>query len=287
MIKNRRTFLKTSALASAALVMLPSVTFAIKRKTAIGLQLYTVRNEMAADPTGTLEQVANIGYKHLETAGYSNGKMYGFSGAEFKRIVEDLGMKNISGHMSLEVFQDSFDEALEFMVASGQQYAVLPWLAPEQRHSLDQYRQYASLLNQCAEKAKSANIQVCYHNHDFEFREIEGELPIDVLLKEIDPGLVALELDLYWIVKAGLDPVTFFEANQNRIPLWHVKDMANTDAGEFAEVGTGSIDYQRIFANADVSGMKYFFVEQDQSMAPMKSIATSYNHLTQKILNNK
>lgn len=282
MNQNRRAFIKTSAIASAAVVMLPSCISASKKEHEIGLQLYTVRNQMSSDPKGTLEKVAKIGYKNLETAGYNAGKMYGFSGAEFKKIVEDLGMKNVSGHMSLNVFQDSFDEALEHMEASGQKYVVLPYLPPTS--TLDEYRNYAAILNRAAEKAKSANIQVCYHNHDFEFKEVDGKRPIDVLLEEVDPKLVKLELDLYWIVKAGFDPVEFFEANKNRIPLWHVKDMADTEARGFAEVGTGTIDYKRIFENADVSGMEYSFVEQDQSDNPMKSIETSYKNLTQNIL---
>lgn len=285
MNQNRRTFLKTSAIASAAVVMLPSCMSSTSRQMPdLGLQLYTVRNQMAEDARGTLERVAKIGYKNLETAGYADGKMYGFTGAEWKNILGELGLRNISAHMSLPVFQEEFDQALEFMQASDQQYVVLPWLSPEQRTSLDQYRSYAELLNKSAEKAQSANIQVCYHNHDFEFQELEGQLPINVLLENVDPKLVDLELDLYWVRKAGFDPVEFFKENENRIPLWHVKDMADTPEQGFAPVGTGTIDFKKIFDHAEVSGMDYFFVEQDQSDDPMQSIETSYKNLTQKIL---
>lgn len=264
--------------------MMPSCMSSSGKKQDIGLQLYTVRNEMAADPKRTLEKVAKIGYTNLETAGYSDGKLYGFTGTEFNNFLSDLGLKNISGHIPLQVFQEQFDQALEFMSNSAQKYAVLPWLSPEERSSIDQYKQYAELLNKSAEKAKSANIQICYHNHDFEFQQLDGQLPIDVLLKETDPDLVDFELDLYWITRAGYDPVEFFEQNKNRVPLWHVKDMADTAAKEFAPVGTGTIDFKKIFDNAKVSGMKYFFVEQDQSDNPMESIATSYKNLTQNIL---
>lgn len=283
---NRRVFIKRSAVASAAIAIFPSCVTSSTGSDIpeIGVQLYTVRDAMAKDPRGTLEQVAKIGYKKIETAGYSDGKVYGFVGKEFKSFLDDLGLKLISGHISPQIFEESFDQALDFMVAAGQQYAVFPWLAPEQRETLDQYKGYAETLNKCAEKAKPANIKVCYHNHDFEFQQLEGELPMNILLRELDSELVDIELDLYWITKAGMDPITFFKENRKRVPLWHVKDMADTPEQGFAEVGTGTIDYSNIFAYADVSGMQHFFVEQDQSNDPMQSIQTSYQNLTQKIL---
>ncbi len=285
MTYKRRTFLKTTAVASAAIAAMPSLMASVvKPSTKIGVQLYTVRNEMSSDPKGTLEKIARIGYQKLEGAGYDAGKIYGFSGKEFGSIVSDLGMELTSGHMSSQVFAEGFDQALEFMVDAGQQYAVFPWLSPEQRVSLDQYKGYAATLSKCAEKAKSAGITVCYHNHDFEFQELDGELPMNILLSETDPEMVKIELDLYWITRAGLDPIQFFKDNSGRVPMWHVKDIANTPERGFAEVGTGTIDFKAIFAEKKTSGMKHFFVEQDQSANPLKSIELSYKNLTEKIL---
>lgn len=284
MTYNRRKFIKTSAVASAAAMVLPSCFSASGTAHSLGVQLYTVRNEMSKDPRGTLEKIAKIGYKKLETAGYGAGKLYGFSGKEFKQIVGDLGLEFTSGHISQEVFADAFDEALEFMTDAGQQYAVFPWLSPEQRVSLDQYKGYAETLNRCAEKAKPAGITICYHNHDFEFQELEGELPMNVILRESDPALVKIELDLYWITKAGLNPLQFFKENSGRVPLWHVKDMADTPEQGFAEVGEDTIDFKAIFDQKEVSGMEHYFVEQDQSDNPIKSLELSYKNLTEKIL---
>lgn len=281
---NRRYFIKTSAMASAAVAILPSCLSSGQASPSIGVQLYTVRNEMGTDPRGTLKKIADIGYKEVETAGYADGQTYGFGGKEFKSILSDLGLELTSGHMGQDVFENSFDQALEFMADAGQRYAVFPWLAPEKRTSIDQFKQYADTLNRCGEKAKKAGITVCYHNHDFEFQLLDGQLPVQVLLGETDADLVKMELDLYWIVKAGFDPIVFFEEHRGRVPLWHVKDMANTPEKGFAEVGTGTIDFTRIFEAKEVAGMKHFFVEQDMSDHPLQSLQTSYTNLTRQIL---
>ena len=286
MSQNRRDFIKTSAAFSAAAALLPSCITSTSEKGVpeIGLQLYTVRDQMAKDPEGTLERVAKIGYKKIETAGYADGKVYGFPGEVFAELLDGLGLEFVSGHIVKQHFEQSFDQVLEFLVEAGQQYAILPWLSPEERSTLDQYKQLGELLNRCAEKAQPAGVTICYHNHDFEFVEIDGELPMNVLISELDPKLVSIELDLYWVTKAGLDPLQYLKMNKGRIPLWHVKDMADTPEKGFAEVGEGIIDYPAIFDLGSQVGMKHFFVEQDQSDDPMKSIETSYVNLTKKIL---
>ncbi len=285
-MSDRRTFIKNSTLISVGIMAIPScLSVSSKKEYSIGVQLYTVRDQMGKDPQGTLKKIADIGYKEIESAGFQNGKMYGFAGKEFQTIVSDLGLKNVSAHIPLDIFQNEFEEALEYMAASGEKYAVLPWLSADDRKSLDQYKSYAELLNRSGEKAKTYGIEVCYHNHDFEFIEIDGELPMKVILEGTDPDLVKMELDLYWINKAGLDAMEFFKQNRKRVPLWHVKDMDASPEKAFTEVGEGVIDYASIFEKKEISGMKHFFVEQDVSVDPMKSIETSYKNLTQKILN--
>ncbi|MFT4834912.1 MAG: sugar phosphate isomerase/epimerase [Flavobacteriaceae bacterium] len=283
---DRRTFIKNSAVISSGVLAIPScLSVSSKKEYEIGVQLYTVRDQMGKDPEGTLSKIADMGYKEIESAGYQSGKMYGFAGKEFQTILSDLGLKNVSAHIPLNVFTNDFEEALEYMAESGGQYAVLPWLSADDRQSIDQYKSYAELLNRSGEKAKTYGVEICYHNHDFEFIEIDGELPMKVILEGTDPDLVKMELDIYWINKAGLDAEEFFKQNRKRVPLWHVKDMDATPEKGFTEVGEGVIDYVSIFEKKELSGMKHFFVEQDVSVDPMKSIETSYKNLTQKILN--
>ena len=286
MIKNRREFIKSAGLLTTGVALIPSC-MSLSENTAkmdIGLQLYTVRDAMDKDPKGTLAKVAKIGYNQVEMAGYSNGKVYGFSGKEISKILNDLNLQFVSGHIPLSDLEDNFDQVLDFMNESGQKYAVLPWLAQEDRQTIDQYKGHAELLNVIAQKARASGKIVCYHNHDFEFFEVDGQIPMEVLLNETDAELVQFELDLYWVHKANQNASKIFEENQGRFPLWHVKDMADTAEKGFAEVGTGTIDYKRLFDIKKISGMKYFFVEQDQSDDPLKSIETSYKNLTEDIL---
>lgn len=284
MIINRRAFIEKTAAISATTLLFPSCMSDDTNSPEVGLQLYTVRDAMSNDPVRTLKKIASIGYSQIETANFENGKSYGFAGTEFKRVLDDMGLKLISGHFSPKVFENSFEEALAFMVAAEQQYAVFPWLSNEQRMTISQYKAHAETLNKCGELAKSAGVTVCYHNHAFEFETLEGLLPINVLLKETDPNLVKFELDLYWVKKAGFDPIRFFKENEGLVPLWHVKDMDDTPDQFFTEVGEGVIDFKSIFAAKEVSGMKHFFVEQDQSIDPLQSIEKSYKNLTSKIL---
>jgi sugar phosphate isomerase/epimerase len=280
---NRRSFLKTSTLGAAGLIALPYCKSPNQQKgnwlDQAGLQLYTVREGMSKDPIGTLERVAAMGYKELETAGYSDGKLYGMNPVEFKKIVEDLGMRIVSGHFSPKVFAEDWGRALNMMNEIDQSFAVLPWLPPEQRSPIDKYYEVADLLNRCGKEAEKSGKQVCYHNHDFEFSLVDGEMPMEVLLRQTDEQLVKFELDLYWLRRAGLDVLAYLQKFPGRFTLWHVKDMDDSVDQRFTEVGTGVINFPEIFNNATLSGMKHYFIEQDVSENPLKSIATSYENL--------
>lgn len=259
-------------------------------KSDVGIQLYTVRDDMNTDVKATLQKVANIGYNQLELAGYSEGKFYGFAPKEFKKMVEDLGMKVLSSHtgISIENGDTSVVEQLaEAHAEVGAEYCIKPWLPEKQRKSIASYQQIAEELNQIGEILAKHKIQFGYHNHDFEFQTIDGKIPYyDVLLPQTDPQTVVMEIDLYWAKKAGQDPVEIFERFPGRFALWHVKDMDNTDEQFFAPVGDGVIDFKKIFQHKDRAGMKYFFVEQDRTKnySPLESIEISYNNLTNKIL---
>ena len=285
---NRRDFLKYSSLLSAGAILLPS--FMLKKQTAAGVQLYTVRDLMQSDPKGTLKKIADIGYKKVEAAGYNEGLFYGMKPAEFKKILSDLGLSMPSSHYSsglanpekVGTLNNGWEKVVEDAKEADIKYMVLAYLTEDERKSIDDYKKVAELLNKAGEICKKNNIQLAYHNHDFEFQKIDGKLPYDILLNEVDESLLELELDLYWTVKAGLDPVKLFKDHPGRFPLWHVKDM-NT-AGDFSEVGTGVIDFKAIFEHKKTAGLKHFFVEQDKTVKPpLESITISYNNLEEII----
>lgn len=272
----RRQFLKTSA-AAAALSALPmSIAFAgdsVRHQA--GLQLYTLRDWMQVSVPGTLKLVAGVGYKELEFAGY-----FGQSPEQIRKMLDDEGLSAPSAHVPLTTFQESIDKVIDTAQAVGHKYVVVPYLTPEQRgSSIDVYKKLADDMQKWGEACNNANITLAYHNHDFEFQRVDGELPYDILLNNTDPKAVAFELDLYWTVKAGVDPVQLFNQHPGRFRLFHVKDM--DEAGEFADVGTGTIDFNAIFAHADKAGLAHQFVERDQTQDKLATIQQGYKALTQ------
>ena len=155
---------------------------------------------------------------------------------------------------------------------------MLAWLAPPDRQTLDQYRTHAELCNRFGEQCREAGIQFAYHNHEFEFEALEGKLPMDLLLSEVDPGLMKIELDLYWIRVAGGDPIDFFRQNPGRIELCHVKDMGS--GGGMTDPGSGIIDFAATFAESELAGLRHFFVERDDAPDPLATAASAYGHLS-------
>src|SRR5258708_5228200 len=292
----RRSFLKSTSLYTAGILAAPSfASFPEFKKAAIGLQLYTVRDHMQEDPAGTLARVAQIGYNSVEGATYTNTeKFYGMDPKTFHALLKKDGLVMRSCHYRLGedtngaekgTILNDWDRAVEDAHTLGLKYMVCAWLSPAERQSLDHYKHMAGQFNTAAEKCKAAGIQFCYHNHDFEFDAQDGKYPYDVLLDNTDKDLVKMEMDLYWVNKAGHDPVTLFEQHPGRFPLWHLKDMDNTAAHAFTEVGNGVIDFKKIFSNADKAGFKYFFVEQDKCPGdPFDSITTSINYIKKNLV---
>ncbi len=170
-----------------------------------------------------------------------------------------------------------WDRAVDDAAAVGVKYMVCAYLSAEERGGLDHYKQLADQFNTAGEKCKKSGMQFCYHNHDFEFEEKDGQLPYNILLNNTNKDLVKMELDLYWATKAKHDPIELFNAHPGRFPLWHVKDMDNTPKQAFTEVGNGVIDFKKIFEQANKAGLKYFFVEQDITPgSPFDSITKKY-----------
>lgn len=275
---SRRDFLKVTGAAVAGSMVLPGFRFA-SPSVEPGLILYTVRNLMQNDAIGTLKQVAAVGYKNLEAAGYGNGKFYGMPPAEFKKIIDDLGMKLISSHTNVK--NGPIEKIVEDALAAGLKYIVYPSMAGEYRKSIDGIKRAAEFMNKTGEYCISNGIKFAYHNHNFEFMPMEGVVPYDVLLKNTDPEKVKLELDLYWIKKGGASALAYFKNYPGRFELWHVKDMDNTPKHYFTEVGQGIIDFKKIFAMKETAGMKYYFVENDdpKKLGPIESIRVSYQYL--------
>ncbi len=291
----RRSFIKTTSLASAALLIKPgTMNF---DHSFIGLQLYTVRDAMQKDPAATLAKVAKTGFNSVEGATYTGSqKFYGMDAKTFAALLKQNGLIMPSSHYRLGEDKENgkdvqgtmlygWDKAVDDAKAAGVQYMVCAWLSPAERGNIDHYKLLAEHLNKAGETCKKAGIQLCYHNHDFEFEKNNGELPFQVLLNNTGKDLVKFELDLYWATKAGHDPVALFNANAGRYPLWHVKDMDSTPQKAFTEVGNGTIDFKRIFKEADKAGLKYFFVEQDITPGdPFDSIAKSFAYIKQNLI---
>ncbi len=272
----RREFVKTLAAAGVAIAV-PHARrpTPAARLDKVGIQLYTVRDQMKADFEGTLAHIAQIGYQEVEFAGY-----FDHTPADVKAILDRHGLAAPSTHIAFEN-DDQWKTALAAAKTIGHEYIVMPWIPQERRKTLDDWKNFAQVFNHAAQMAHDAGIQFAYHNHDFEFPKMEGQVPYDVLLQNTDPKLVQLEIDLYWITKAGQDPLAYFARWPGRVPLVHVKDSAGPPEHKMTDVGQGKIDWKRIFAKREQAGIKHFFVEYDQAPQPFQDAAVSYKYLSQ------
>ena len=274
MTYNRRRFLQHAGGLSLGVLSLPYLSFGAKVKY-VGLQLYTVKDAMLADAVGTLKILSEIGYKELESARSAKGNYYGLSPNDVKKICNDLGMNMRSGHVHID---ENWERSVEQAVAAGQEYLVCSSL-PSKGQTVDNYRRVAEIFNKAAEDCKKARLKFAYHNHDYEFERVDGKILYDILLEDTDPELVMMELDLGWVVVTGNNPSDYLEKFPGRFPLWHLKDMKK-DHPESTEFGKGLIDIKKMMQNAKSSGMKYFFVEQEEYASdPISSIKHNYDYL--------
>jgi sugar phosphate isomerase/epimerase len=293
---SRRVFIKSASALSAAVFVKGPLT-ALASPQVIGLQLYTVRDAMGKDPLGTLAQVAQIGYNSVENATYTGTeKFYGMDASTYKKVLTNNGLKANSGHYRLGEEQEKgadqqgtilhdWQKAVDDASVVGLKYMVCAYLSAYERGDLDRYKKLADIFNKAAETCKKSGIQFCYHNHDFEFQMQNGVFPYDILLERTDKELVKMEVDLYWVKKAGQDPLALFQKHPGRFPLWHVKDMSKEADQSFAEVGSGIIDFKTIFQHKDEAGMKFFFVEQDKCPgSPFESISHSYKFIKENLV---
>ncbi|MDX2033634.1 MAG: sugar phosphate isomerase/epimerase [Blastocatellia bacterium] len=275
---NRRRFLNQAACGAAGALafagMESRAANVAGRLSRIGVQLYTVRAEMAKDFEGSLKRVAEIGYKEVEFAGYFNR-----SAKDVRAILDRYGLTAPSAHVPLKDVQTNIDQAIETAKIIGHQFLICPYLEEKDRKSLDDYKRHAEAFNKAGAACGKAGLQFGYHNHDFEFKSFDGKLAFDQLLADTDKKLVKVELDLYWVSKAKQDPLAFMARHPGRFVLFHVKDMDKTEKAGMTEVGNGVIDFKTIFAKSK-GPIKHYFVEQDICPgSPFDSLKTSFEYL--------
>jgi sugar phosphate isomerase/epimerase len=280
----RRSFL--GQVAAGTVITSVRGSAAAHRIERLGMQLYTVRDLMAKDFEGTLAKVAELGYKEVEFAGY-----FKQSPQDVKAVLARHGLTAPSTHIDYASLGDGFEKIVDASRTIGHRYIVNPFLDEALRKQPDVWKRVAATFNRAGEITKKAGIQFAYHNHHFEFVPVDGTMPYDLLLKECDPNLVKMELDLCWITVAGQDPLTYFKRYPGRFPLVHVKGLKKLPEGpapvpfekaipNITDVGSDDIlNWKRIFAASEQAGIRHYFVEHDQPASPLKSLQRSGRYL--------
>ena len=277
-MQTRRNFLATLGVAALGIASRDAAATEIlassKKIKRVGVQLYSVRDMMKADLPGTLAQVAGIGYKEVEFAGY-----FGRTPAQIRELLKRNKLSSPSSHLPFESLQSGWQKQLDDAKAVGHEWVTIAWIPEEKRRTLDDWKSHAAAFNRAGEQAKAAGLRFAYHNHDFEIRPVEGTRPLDLLLSSTDPKLVDFELDLYWVVFGGGSPLDFFNRYPKRFKMVHVKDSAGPPDNKMVDVGQGKIDFRSIFAQSEKAGIKHYFVEHDQPADPIATLRNSYNYL--------
>lgn len=265
----RRDFLRLSGNFALGLAIAPAACKLMSKEeeeaakvlSKYGLQLYTLRDDLPKDPKGVLQQVASFGYKQIEGYEGPQGLFWGMTNIEFKKYMDSLGMEFISSHCDINT---DFEKKAAEAAAIGMKYLICPYKGAQK--TLDDYKKIADDFNVKGEICKKNGIRFAYHNHDYTFKQLEGQLPQDVLMKGTDPALVDFEMDIYWVVTAGQDPEEWLKKYKNRFRACHVKDRTKnaTEAADSCTLGTGSIDFAKILKTAKKTGMQYYIVEQEK-----------------------
>jgi sugar phosphate isomerase/epimerase len=276
-VVDRREFLQAAAgvLAGTALpVPFPACRPAADRLERIGLQLYTVRQLLAADFEGTLLRVAAVGYDEVEFAGYARR-----SPQQVRAALAAAGLAAPSGHIPYEALSSGWPETMAAARAVGHDALVVAWIPAAARRTLDDWRRIAEVFNAAGRAARAEGLKFAYHNHDYEFVPVEGQVPYDVLAAATDPRDVQLQVDIYWMIKGGHDPIAYFDRYPGRVSSVHIKDSAGPPAHRMVDVGAGTIDFRRILAHRAAAGIRHCFVEHDEPVDAMDSIRASYQFL--------
>ena len=272
-LSRRELFSSSAALGLAAIAApLISPAMAAAKKRVPGIQLYTVRDAMATDVAATLQAIAGIGYREVEFAGY-----FDHSPAQIRNLLDGFGLASPSTHTDARALRDDPQPIIDAATEVGHDYVTIAWLRPEDRQSIDDYRTWAEVFNRAGETCRASGLRLAYHNHDFEFVDMQGEVPFDVLLSETDADLVDIELDFFWVRTAGRDILDVIGQAPERITMSHIKDY---DAdGNMVDVGKGTIDFAGILNDPAAAAIRHCFVEHDSPPDPFQSAAFSHYSL--------
>jgi sugar phosphate isomerase/epimerase len=278
MAENRRDFLKKGALLTAGAITAPTIFSACSKaveQKKFGVQIYSVRNQLQEDFEGTINALAEIGFSYIEGYGLGlDGNILGRTPEEFKAITDQAGLDIVSCHSTWFTAEEA-PVMVEASQKLGLKYNVIPYLSQDNRKDYDQK---ADTLNEVGSLFSEAGIGFGYHNHDFEFFELEdGRIPMEILIEGTDPALVDFEADLYWVAKAGFKPMELIQKYPGRFKMFHVKDAdENLDQ---TTVGTGIIDFQTILSNKEQAGLEYYFVEDERTGTPLENLKGAFGYL--------
>lgn len=294
MMQTRREFIKKSALAAAGGSLLSlSLHAGFDKKIVLGIQLYSVRDEMKKDPRGTLEELAKIGYKYVEHANYTDRKFYGWTAREFKKVLKDLGMSMPSGHTVLSAqhwdnkekdFSSEWKYTIEDAATMGQRFVISPWLDEKLRQTYDGLLRQMEIFNRCGELCNESGMKFGYHNHDFEFsQKLKGTAVYDIILQNTEPGLVMQQLDTGNLYNGGAKAIDIVKQYPGRFESMHVKDEIplKSDPKKFEStiIGSGIVNVNEVLKlGRSAGGTMHFIVEQEayQGKSPMECARENY-----------
>jgi sugar phosphate isomerase/epimerase len=278
---SRRTFVKAGAMAAIGTAIFPSSILAAsaKKKEMVGLQLYSVRDDMMKDPLGSLTQLANMGYVYVEHANYIKGKFYGYAPTEFRKVLDSLGLNMISGHTVMNKqdcvpekndFSDSWKKTVEDAAILGQKWVISPWMDESMRKTYDDFKRYMDVFNKCGELCKKSGMKFGYHNHDFEFSEkLNGEKIFDIIMKSIHPDLVSMQLDIGNLYNGGAVALDVMKQYPGRFDILHVKDEIPATGGsekyESTILGEGIVHTHDVIDLAREKGGTYCYIIEQES----------------------
>jgi sugar phosphate isomerase/epimerase len=285
---NRRNFLTQAGILSAGMMIAPHILRAASQDKVVGLQLWSLFNQLnGGNVKDVTPKVAKAGYKEVETYGYSKKDgFWGLDAKAFSSLLKDNGLSTPSGHFEFDGFlrtgeTDELQSYIEAAHVTGMEYIIVPHLDDNLIKTVDDFKHIADKLSTAAAICKKAGLKFGYHNHNFEWKQVDGTTFYDTILSQTDPETVKMEMDLYWVVRTGQDPVEIIKAHPGRFFAFHIKDMDKNNHEKNTEVGTGTIDFKRIMDYAKLGGVKHFIVEQENytNIDPYVSITQSCSYV--------
>jgi sugar phosphate isomerase/epimerase len=284
---NRRTFLTQASLISAGMMVAPKLVMASTKENIVGLQLWSMRDQLPHHVPEVIGKVAKAGYKEVETYGYSKKDgFWGLDAKAFSNLLKSNGMSTPSGHFEFDHFfatgqTDELETYIDAAHITGMETIIVPHLDGNFIKTVDDFKSIADKLSTAAAICKKAGLKFGYHNHNFEWKKVDGTTFYDTILTHTDPSVVKMEMDLYWVVRTGQDPVEIIKAHPGRFFAFHIKDMDKSNHELNTEIGSGTIDFKRIMSYAKLGGVKHFIVEQENytNIDPYVSITQSCNYV--------